>query len=105
MSNCARGSLDARGGSHATMNSPKVLSADLGSKVGSEHPRAVLAGGSALNYFFHHVHALSGKPLYDLITVDGLVHVFCKAYHLVATRRCGGDILQWTGIAAQWGRN
>jgi len=64
-----------------------------------ERPRAVLAGGSARNDFLRHVHALSEKKLDNLITVDGLVHVFVK--HTVLLQRIDATVICFNGPELQ----
>ena len=59
----------------------------------------MLAGGSALNYFLHHVHALSRKKLDNLVTVDGLVHVFVK--HTVLLQRVDAAVTCFNGQELQ----
>jgi len=59
----------------------------------------VLAGGVARNNFLHHVHALSEKKLDNLITVDGLVHVFEK--HTVLLQRIDTAVISVNKTSSQ----
>jgi len=59
----------------------------------------MLAGGSALNFFLYHVHALSREKLDNLVTVDGLVHVFVK--HTVLLQRVDAAVICFNGPESQ----